>query len=169
MEQCKLLEKSHVSPRKTSSVVLSTISMNHGKWTVKETQEIQAIHIIGAIKKASNHNIHSRFLYCCFSSILMFYQPWSHISAWTSRQCMISILSWRDMIPPLPTRYLLLQGRSLLTTHFKLSIKEQASGIKEVFMKQQEKAAVHDIQYLFWRALMDTFRSLGIKRSLSNF
>lgn len=48
-------------------------------------------------------------------------------------------------------------------------IKEQASGIKEAFMKQQAKVAVSNIQYLSQRVFMDTIRNLGIKRSSSDF
>jgi len=59
-------------------------------------------------------------------------------------------------------------NNSLQAEYLKI-IKEQASGIKEVFMKQEAKAAVCNIQYLSQRMFMDTFRNLGIKRSLSNF
>jgi len=57
---------------------------------------------------------------------------------------------------------------SLQAKYLKI-IKEQASGIKEAFIKQEAKAAVCNIQYLSWRMFMDTFRNLRIKRSSSDF
>ena len=59
-------------------------------------------------------------------------------------------------------------NNSLQAEYLKI-IEEQASGIKEAFMKQQAKAAVRNVQYLFQGVFMNTPRNLGIKRSSNDF
>ncbi|KAF8235292.1 hypothetical protein L208DRAFT_1541759 [Tricholoma matsutake] len=96
-------------------------------------------HKIFIITKASNHNLHSKFLYC------------------SAMHNLYLVMKGRET--PTADEILMASGKktfdnSLQAEYLKI-IEEQASGIKEAFMKQQAKAAEPWDQEKFERLLIE--------------
>lgn len=105
------------------------------------------------ITKASNHNLHSKFLYHSVSLISDVLPAMiAHIRAnFKVIHNLYLVMKGRET--PTADEILMASGKktfdnSLQAEYFKI-IEEQASGIKEVFMKQQAKAAVCNMSNIF--------------------